>query len=213
MNFMDIPVNAKVYCQEHECGKTTCVVINPFRKEITHVVVQEKGLEGVERLVPIDLILASTSERITLSCTSKEFTQIEPFIEYRYVGGDDLLLGYEAEHYYMHPYLVPDMDEYFKRELIDEGIERIPAGEIGIHRGASIYATDGKIGMVDEFLISPADNHITHLVLQEGHLFGKKHITIPVSEIYRIEENGVHLKLSKQVVGELPAIPVRWHSP
>jgi hypothetical protein len=68
----------------------------------------------------------------------------------------------------MHPYLIPDMDEYFKRELIDEGTERIPAGEIGIHRGASIYATDGKIGVVDEFLISPADNHITLSYSKKG---------------------------------------------
>jgi hypothetical protein len=95
---MDIPINTKVYCQEVECGKATCVIINPFRIEITHVVVQEKSLAGVERLVPIELILESTPERISLRCTRNDFTQLEPFIECRYVGGDDLLLGYEAEH-------------------------------------------------------------------------------------------------------------------
>jgi len=136
---------------------------------------------------------------------------LEPFIEYHYVGGDDFFLGYEAEHYYMHPYLTSDIDEYFEHEPIYEKIEHIPPGEKGIHRGASIYATDGKVGLVDEFLISPVDNHISHLVLREGHLWGQKLVTIPVSEIDRIETDHVYLKINKQAIEKLPVIPVKRH--
>ena len=65
------------------------------------------------------------------------------------------------------------------------------------------------MGWVDEFLVDPEDGYITHLILREGHLWGQKDVTIPVSEIERIEENTVYLKLNKRDVGKLPAIPIR----
>jgi hypothetical protein len=34
-------------------------------------------------------------------------------------------------------------------------------------------------------------------------------VTIPISEIERIEENMVYLKLNKRDIGKLPAIPIR----
>jgi hypothetical protein len=67
------------------------------------------------------------------------------------------------------------------------------------------------VGRVDEFLIDPENDHITHLVMREGHLWGQKDVTIPISEIDRIEGDSVYLKLSKDEVEALPAIPMhRW---
>lgn len=60
---MDIPINAKVFCANDECGRTTCVIINPIKKEITHLVVRERGLVGFEHLVPIEQVLATSPER------------------------------------------------------------------------------------------------------------------------------------------------------
>ena len=68
------------------------------------------------------------------------------------------------------------------------------------------------VGRVDEFLVDRETEHITHLVLREGHLWGQKDVTIPVSEIERIEEDTVYLKLDKEEIERLPSIPVRrWH--
>jgi hypothetical protein len=86
--------------------------------------------------------------------------------------------------------------------------EHIPANELTIRRGSSVEATDGRAGRVDEFLINPVDNTITHIVLREGHLWGQKNITIPLSQIDRIEEDTVWLKLDKQSIAALPAIPI-----
>jgi hypothetical protein len=48
--------------------------------------------------------------------------------------------------------------------------------------------------------------------MREGHLWGKKDITIPVSEIEQIDEDVVRLKLDKESIEKLPAISVsrRW---
>jgi hypothetical protein len=45
----------------------------------------------------------------------------------------------------------------------------------------------------------------------EGHLWGKKEVTIPVSAIDRIEEDTVYLKLDKKAVESLPSESVRRH--
>ncbi len=87
--------------------------------------------------------------------------------------------------------------------------ERIPAGEVVIRRGTPVNAMDGQMGKVDEFLIDPKNDSITHLVLREGHLWGKKDVTIPVAEIDRITDEAVYLKLGKESISTLPAISVR----
>jgi hypothetical protein len=41
----------------------------------------------------------------------------------------------------------------------------------------SVEATDGHVGNIAEFLIDPRTDAITHLVLREGHLWGRKYVT------------------------------------
>jgi sporulation protein YlmC with PRC-barrel domain len=91
--------------------------------------------------------------------------------------------------------------------------EQIPANELAIHRGTPVMATDGRVGQVDEFLVEPKNGNITHLVLREGHLWGKKDVSIPVSQIDRIEKDDVYLKIDKQAVQALPTLDIhrtRW---
>jgi sporulation protein YlmC with PRC-barrel domain len=85
----------------------------------------------------------------------------------------------------------------------------IPPGELGVRRGAKVKAIDGAVGRVDEFVIDPASGNITHLVLRDGHLWDQEEVTIPITEIERIEERTVHLALDKKGVKALPTMPVR----
>ena len=50
---------------------------------------------------------------------------------------------------------------------------------------------------------------MTHLILREGHIFGQKDVFIPITEIETIQENSLHLKLDKENIEKLPAIPIR----
>jgi uncharacterized protein YrrD len=210
---MDIPVNAKVECQNEDCGRTTCVIINPVSKKITHIVVQEKGMLRLERVVPVELISETSTDHITLRCSAKRFSTFEPFRTGHYVSSNERYLDYESDNYYLHPFLPPEFGENFKNEPVYEETELIQPSELGIHRGSVVHATDGKVGQVDEFLISPEDDLVSHLVLREGHLWGKKLVTIPVVEIARIDTDDIHLKLSKLDIGKLPTIPVKHHYP
>jgi sporulation protein YlmC with PRC-barrel domain len=103
----------------------------------------------------------------------------------------------------MHAYVVP--------RWVAKKHQSIARGELGIRRGARVRTIDGKVGRVDEFVVEPASGDITHLVMRDGHLWEQEEVTLPVSAIERIEANTVFLKLAKEGVEALPAVPVkRW---
>ena len=162
-------------------------------------------------MVPIEYIVESSPHKIQLRCSRKQLAGFDPFTHIEFVD------PYDVDY----PHLPPPMNEmdavslwpYSAPENYTTAvpIEDIPYGELAIHRGAKVEAVDGHIGSVDEFLINPKNSHITHLVLREGHLWGQKDVTIPVTEIDHIEDDWVYLKLDKHAVEHLPGIPIkRW---
>jgi len=201
---MDIPINVDVLCAGEKCGRSTYLVINPVNERITHLVVSEKAFPNIERLVPVDKILESTPNSIQLRCRPEDLSKMDAFEQTDFIedGQLDVALPYSTP-YEVWPYAMYD-DAPIPMEH-----ERIPAGEVVIRRGTPVKATDGQVGKVDEFLIDPEDNSISHLVLREGHLWGKRDVTIPVSEIDKIAEDAIQLKMDKKAIEALPTVPVR----
>ena len=56
-------------------------------------------------------------------------------------------------------------------------------------------------------MIDPADHHVTHFLLNEGHLWGHKTVAIPIGAVTHIED-GVRLSLTKDEVRDLPPVDV-----
>jgi sporulation protein YlmC with PRC-barrel domain len=203
---MDLPVNAPVVCTDGPAGRATCVILNPVTRRITHVVVREPGFPHMERLVPIDLLLDATAHEIQLRSSRESLAELDRFIEYEFIQPLVPHKTYDLDGYRLWPYVLPE------EESVAVAFERIPPGELAVYRGAHVRARDGHVGRVGEFLVSASDGHISHLVLREGHLWGQKEVTIPVSEIEQIEDDTVTLKLDKESVEGLPSVPVRrWH--
>jgi hypothetical protein len=201
---MDIPINVDVWCDGELCGRSTCLIVNPINTRVTHLVVIENDFPYIERLVPVETILASSSKSIQLRCDKARLSGMEPFKEADFISAGRL----ESTLPLGKPYLVWPYSVYAGAPMLLE-YELIPAGEVVIRRGTPVKATDGQVGRVDEFLVDPHNDTITHLVLRQGHLWGRKDMTIPVSEIDRIAEDGVYLKLGKNVIATLPAVPVQ----
>jgi sporulation protein YlmC with PRC-barrel domain len=198
---MDIPIGVEVFCTDGLCGRTTRVVLRPKTEEITHLVVKENGSPHREVLIPVTAVTATTPDSINLRYTRHKIADLQPFTETDYVQVE---VPSPADGiYYMMPYAYPEVETLAVKH------KAIPADELAVRRGAWVEATDGPVGRVDEFLVDPESDHITHLVLREGHIWGQKEVTIPISEIERIEENAVYLKIDKRKIEALPAIPVR----
>ena len=201
---MEISIDAKVSCLDGPCGRSILVILKPTTQEITHVVISNEAIPETEYLVPIDHIAESTPKKIRLNCSIEELSQLSVFARSAFDPSD--LVGFAGSSYMMWPYYAP------LASYITPDQEHIPAGELAIRRGARVEASDGHAGQVDEFLINPESDHITHLVMREGHLWGQKDVTIPVSQIDHIADNIVYLKLNKHEIEKLPAIPVQHHS-
>jgi sporulation protein YlmC with PRC-barrel domain len=209
---MDIPVGAEVHCADGLCGRSTYVLINPVRKEVTHLVIKEAESPHEERVVPIEAVIKTAPDVILLRYTRDGLGKMTPFIQTEYIrekmpDAEYIPSGFVGMgSYWLWPYAVPD-----RTQVVAVEHKQIPLGELAIKRGTGVEATDGRVGWVDELLVNPENEHITHLVMREGHLWGQKDITIPVSEIDRIEGDTVYLTLSKDAIEALPAIPMhRW---
>ena len=211
-------MDADVTCTDGPCGKSTYVVIDPVKDEVTHLVIRMSDPPHTELLVPIDWVTQTDSDLVELTCSKDELAKAEQFSETEFVRVDTTTSsstpsssgvmvpafgGMGTVPFVMWPYATAEGPEYVRMEH-----ENIPAGERAVRRGARVQATDGDVGHVDEFLVNPDGDLITHLVLREGHLWGRKDVSIPVSAIDHIEEDTVFLSLSKDDVAALPTIPI-----
>ena len=200
---MNIPLNADIRCSDGAAGRSTVIVVDPHTETVTHVVIDS---QGTEYLVPIDAISESGTDHIQLHWSRAELAKAERYDKVVYVG-DGSAEGLSA------PMIVypTTMDAGYMTESVELlylNEEQIPENELAIHRGAHVEASDGRVGQIDEFLIDSATGQITHLVLRQGHLWGKKDVTVPVSAIDHIQEDLVILKLDKAAVEQLPHVPI-----
>jgi sporulation protein YlmC with PRC-barrel domain len=125
---------------------------------------------------------------------------MELYSDSRYVNFEVPQFSFHDE-YVFEPYVALETEV-----LVEE--QKIPPGELAISRGNEVHASDGRIGTADEFVVDRGTGDITHLVLREGHLWEKRDITIPVSQIRKSGDNEIYLKLSKKEIAKLPSVPV-----
>jgi hypothetical protein len=192
------------------CGRSAFVLVNPVIDQVTHLVVRMDASPNIEYIIPMDCVVETIAETIRLRCSKAELEKMEPFIKTTFIqekvpdryaasGGGMTGMG---SFYYM-PYVTPEITVYETRRD-----QQIPLGELAIRRGTRIEATDGYVGHVDEFVINPENNHITHLVMREGHLWGKKDVMIPILATGKTRDDTVFLKLDKHEIEALPTFPV-----
>jgi sporulation protein YlmC with PRC-barrel domain len=207
-------IGSEVACSDGACGDLRRVVVDPVARALTHLVVEPRHRAGAGRLVPVDLV-ESTTDVILLRCTIAEFEALENAEETQFLPGAGDEWGYGPQDSFTLPYYslggtsggplgpigpvgVGVAPQAFTRD-------RVPAGEVEVRRGERVHATDGAIGRVRGLVIDPRDHHVTHVLLDEGHLWGQKRVAIPISAVVGVK-GGVRLNLSKDGVRKLPAI-------
>ena len=201
---MKIPINANVYCADGGCGRSTHLVVNPISRTVTHLAVQERGVLGIERLVPTALIAKTDRRTVYLTCTRAAFADLEPFIDTDFVNTDLPHFEMPSRDYVLQPYALLEPGG-----ILVSTKKRIPVDNLALRRGTRVKASDGFVGRVGEFVIDPMDNQISHIVLETGHWWGQREITIPVAQINRMTEERLELSLTRADIAALPAVRVR----
>jgi hypothetical protein len=83
--------------------------------------------------------------------------------------------------------------------------DRVPAGDVQVRRGEHVHATDGAILRVQGLVVDPVDHHVTHVLVDEGRLWGKKEVAIPIGAVAGADD-GVRVSLTKDEVADLPPV-------
>jgi hypothetical protein len=205
---IDIPVRAEVQCTDGNAGRSTYVIVNPINQLLTHLVVKDNRSPFAEHVVPVEKVEKTTPDSIQLSCTREELGRMEPFVYKEYLRVKSSVREEWRDSYLAWPY-IPAFEEGDRYATVK--LRNIPLAELAVRRGARVQAADGYVGQVEELLVNSENMHVTHLVLREKHLWKRRDVTIPVSQIDRVKENSVYLKLDRAGIKELPTVPVqRW---
>jgi sporulation protein YlmC with PRC-barrel domain len=214
---MKLELGCAVRCTDGPFGELADVVIDPIARRVTHLVVRPHHHADQARLVPIGQA-ADAGDAIALDCSVADVEALEPVRESAYlrvgefpvadpdwdIGAQDILalpLYQEADGF-------STMVEPDPHVMIS--YDRIPKNTVEIRRASSVTSSDGhRVGHVDGLLVG-ADG-TADIVLERGHLWGKREIVIPASSIADVGDDSVALTITKDEVGALAARRVhRW---
>lgn len=214
-----IELGTSVRCADGPFGAVGDVVIDPIQRRVTHLVVRPHHGPGPARLVPVSLAEpGGGDDGIELRCTVEEASRLTTVSESMYLrmgeipaGDPDWDVGIEdvlAAPYYSSTGF--DIDPGGYDLPMEMTYDRVPKGEVEIRRASAVVsADDHHLGHVEAFVVE--GDEITHIVLERGHLWGKRDVTIPIGAVARVDTDAVTLSLSKDQVGALPATRVhRW---
>ena len=208
-------LGAAASCTDGSCGEVTRTILDPAARTVTHLVIVPRHHHAEGRLVPVALVEATAGE-IRLRCTLEEFARLDPAEDVDVVDDDGYGGGYgqaEAVQGYGN---VGAMGVGGAASGMGIGMglghstpvivsHAVPLGETEVERHESVHCVDGEIGRVEGFIVSPEDHQVTHVLLQEGHLWGRRQVAIPVSAVASVDA-GIRLNITKKQVEDLPPV-------
>ncbi len=207
-------IGAHASCTDGACGQVSRMIVNPVAREVTHLVVDPKHRDGPGRLVPVDLV-DSTTGQIRFRCTLAQFQTLPPAQETESVPDLDPTGHGHPDSAPNQGFLVPlSTWRHVRRGPGQAGapqevtVDSVPSGEVDIRRDLTACATDGEIGQVQGLVVEPGGHHVTHVLLQEGHMRGRKEVAIPIGAVTKIGTLLIHLSLTKHQVKDLPPVDV-----
>ncbi len=208
---MTFRIGADASCTDGAGGQVSRIIVNPVTREVTHLAVDPKHRRGPGRLVPAGLVDATTGQ-IRLRCPLAEFQALRPAEETESVPDLDPT-GHAHARVQKQIRMVggvvwPVRDPDGPKAPPEVIVDSVPSGEVEVHRELIVRATDGDIGQVQGLVVEPGGHHVTHVLLQEGHMWGRKEVAIPIGAVTKIGTLLIHLSLTRHQVKDLPPVDV-----
>ncbi len=209
---MPFTIGSDVSCSDGPCGEVSRVVVNPISRVVTHIVVEPKHRQGLGRLVPLGLVDTSSGQ-ISLRCSLAEFEQLDSAEETEFIPGSGGYAAYGPEQVLSWPYYGLGGAAGVQGETVAPisqtvTYDAVPLGEVAVRRGDPVHATDGDIGHVQGLVIDPRSHGVTHVLLKEGHLWGRKEVSIPIGAVGSVDDDGIRLTITKQEVEDLSPVDI-----
>jgi sporulation protein YlmC with PRC-barrel domain len=215
-----LELGVEITCADGPAGTLSRVVLDPTTETITHLVVTRHHGHEPQVLVPVEL-LASVDGELCLDCSIDELDSFPPARERHFVTGIPGPLQYRTDQILTWPYYTLSLGVGLSRghphdtravggasDAIEGArYDRVPKGEVEVRRGDTVQALDGEIGRVRGLVVDLADDQVTHVLLEDGHLWGAREISIPIGAVSDAR-HGVRVALTRDQIRDLPTVRV-----
>jgi sporulation protein YlmC with PRC-barrel domain len=212
---MTFRIGADAMCTDGARGQVSRIIVNQVTREVTHLAVDPRHQRGPGRLVPVDLVDA-TAGQIRLRCTLAEFQALRPARETESVrdldptghGHQDSTAGKVSWADVGGAVIMQRRGRGEPQAPPQVTVNYLPDGAVDVRRELTVSATDGEIGQVQGLIMDPGGHQVTHVLLQKGHMRGRKEVAIPIGAVTKIGTMLIHLSLTKHQVKDLPPVDI-----
>jgi hypothetical protein len=161
-----------------------------------HVLTEDKA-------AAVNQLATATEERIVLG---SHLEQLPPFEQSHYVPLDEWTRPQWGVD------LVPLLWGAWRTgggtflDMMERTERNIPDGEVPVAKGALVEGPNGeRMGHVREVVTDPASGRISHLIIEEGHLWGRHTRAIPATRVSGFGEGHLTLAVGPQTLDQVPA--------
>lgn len=193
-------------------GELEHVVIDPETNKVTNLIVNKGFLLPNDKVLPISLVMESNEDHIKLYNFEGSFDDFDDYIELHYVKSKSTTVEDYEEGLPLLPY--PPSGSYGPTGYVPiyhpsggmetKVIKNTPTGTKSIKEGAKVFGLKGEhVGDVEEVIIKPQSDEVTHFVISKGMLFTEEKL-IPTNWVKGYDSNQLKLVVDSTIVEGLP---------
>jgi hypothetical protein len=196
-------IGTEASCSDEAVGRVSRLIVDPLAEKVTHLVVEPEHSEtpAGSSLSTSSTVRQARSGSAALRLSSRSSAPRRRLSSYRSAS------GYEG--FGRGPGLVGYWPYYrLGGGTLAQVVTRdtVPLGEVDVRRGHYVNATGGDSGRVQVLVIDPS-RHVTHVLIQEGHLWGRKEVAIRVDAVASASD-GIQLTIAKHQVQDLKPVDI-----
>ena len=223
MDKLYLTLDTDAYIEAEEKGKLTKLAINPETKRVTDVIIEEGLILKKAYALPISRVVSATGEEVHLNPgDDKDLTD---FPAYEVQEHDVAVEAIEDEIPPTPPQetsvqvvneygVIPDETMPLVREETRTGVRD---DVIVVDKSSEVHDLEEHIGYLYSVVVESETQRITELTFRYG-LFDSHYLRVPAEEIDQMNEEGIHVTVSKDELegrrsniepGEAPAADPR----
>lgn len=192
------------------------IVIDPKTDQVTALIAKKGFLIPKDKVIPISLVMESNDDFIKLYDFEGSYDDLEDYTEIHYVqaeadrkadmmGEDKVakapLIPYPPAHRMGLGY-APNI--YYPDTRKTKVVKNIPEDQVDIRKGANVIGLNGEhVGNVEEAVVNPETDVVTHFVLSKGIFFTEEKL-IPSAWVKGYDSNQLKLVVDSNIVEQLP---------
>ena len=203
---MEFKLGAKVNAaDDQQVGTLAYIVIDPEKRQVTHLVVRKGLLFTRDEVIPINAVGNAEGDRINLLQTARDLEQYPQFEVSQLVETEPEGAMHESSPVLIGSISAGSAPMPAGPRYINRMVRNIPIESIALKEGAKVITSDDRhAGNVDRLITQVEEEHrISHLVVSQG-LVLRKWSLVPADWISNLQDSEIDLAVDAQRFDSLP---------